>query len=211
MTLPVIVLGGGGHAKVLIDALKYHSADIIGIVDNDSEMAGNTLLGIPVIGTEDILIKYPPDKVSLVNALGSVRQTEVRKNIFEKFKEMGYMFASVVHHSCVIADDIELGEGVQIMAGAIIQPGCSIGYNAIINTHSSIDHDCEIGDHVHIAPGVTLSGEVVIGSQAHIGTGCVAIQGIEIGERCFIGAGSLILQSIPSGVTAYGVPARVVS
>jgi len=210
MTQPVIILGGGGHAKVLISVLQQLSVDIIGIVDADSKKIGSKLLNIAVIGTEDILVKYPPGSVQLVNGLGSIRRPEARKRIFKKFKKTGYEFANVVHQSCVIADDIVFGEGVQIMAGAVLQPGCSIGDNAVVNTNSSIDHDCKIGDHVHVAPGVILSGGVVIGSETHIGAGCVAIQGIEVGSRCLIGAGSLMLQNIPSDVTAYGSPAKVI-
>lgn len=209
MNLPVIVLGSGGHAKVLIEALLASSVEIVGIVDEDPAQKGKSILGIPVIGNDDTVNQYRPGAVQLVNGLGSVGVPERRREIFERFSALGYGFASVVHPSAVIASDAEIGEGAQIMAGAVIQPGSGIGRNAIINTRASVDHDCIIGDHTHIAPGVTLSGGVRVGAGAHIGTGATVIQGIDIGNDSLVGAGALVLKNVPSGVTVVGVPARV--
>lgn len=211
MTQPVIVLGGGGHAKVLVAALKLLNVCIQGIVDNNPNLHGRQLLGVDIIGGDDTLDQYAPDKIHLVNGIGSVQQTEKRKALFEEFKVRGYQFASVIHPSSVIAESVELGEGVQIMAGAVIQPGCTIGDNTIVNTRVAVDHDCRLGAHVHLAPGVTLSGGVAVGAETHIGTGASIIQGVDIGDRCVIGAASLVLNKIPSDVVAYGVPAKVIT
>ena len=210
MTLPVIIMGGGGHAKVLIAALKLLNIDILGVIDIDPKMRGARILGIEVVGDEKALTEYPAERVLLVNAIGSVRQPEQRSQLYKKYKDRGYLFAGVVHPSCIISESVEIGEGAQVMAGSIIQPGCSIGENSIINTGVSIDHDCHIGKHVHLAPGVVLSGNVFIGDETHIGTAGTVIQNVKIGERCLIGAGSLVLKKIPSDTVAYGVPAEVV-
>lgn len=207
MTLPVIVLGAGGHAKVLVDALIACSTTIIGLTDSDASKAGLSLLGVKVIGEDDSVRRYSPSDVALVNGIGSVGPTGARRALFEKFKRLGYSFATVVHPSATIASSARVGEGAQVMAGSVIQPDCTIGVNTIINTHASIDHDCVIGAHVHVAPGVTLSGGVRVGDNVHIGCGSTVLQGITIGDNCIVGAGSVVLREVPGGSKMGGVPA----
>jgi len=96
------------------------------------------------------------------------------------------------------------------MAGAVIQPGCAIGANTVVNTHTTVDHDCNLAGHVHLAPGAVLSGGVTVGEATHVGAGTTIIQGVRLGARVLIGAGSLVTQDMPDGVTAYGIPAKVV-
>lgn len=210
MSIPVIVLGAGGHAKVLIDALLLRSVNVLGIADPKLELTEKKVLGIPLIGNDDSVLQYPVNAVKLVNGLGSVGITTQRQRLFEKFKNLGYAFATVIHPSSVIASDVTVLEGTQILAGTIIQTGSYTGKNTIVNTRVSIDHGCWIGSHVHLAPGVTLSGEVQVGNGVHIGTGATVIQGIRIGKNSLIGAGSLVVKDVPEGSTVIGVPARVV-
>jgi len=204
------VLGNGGHAKVLIDILLVNHISNIGMTDSQPEKTGSKILGIPVIGSDDILAQYPPETIELANGIGTAGNPEKRIRIFQHLKEKGYRFPTVIHPSAIIAMDVVIGEGTQIMAGAIVQPGCRVGVNAIINTGAMIDHDCHIGDHVHLAPGVVLSGEVKVGNRSHIGTAAAVIQGVSIGESARIGAGAVVVSDIPLGVKAIGVPARVV-
>lgn len=210
MISTVIILGAGGHAKVLIDALLASSVVIVGIVDQDLTLKGETILGVPIIGDDEIVCGFHPTQVKLINGLGSIGLPAKRQQIFERFKGLGYSFATVVHPSAVVATGVDLGEGAQIMAGAVIQPGSRIGCNVIINTRASVDHDCMIGDHTHIAPGVTLSGGVKIGAGCHLGTSATVIQGVCIGEESLIGAGSLVLKDVARSVTVFGAPARKV-
>lgn len=210
MTTPVLVLGAGGHAKVLVEALLAGAAVVAGIVDADPKLNGMQLLGVPVLGGDELIETFPPSEILLVNGIGSVGLPVRRRELFELFKNRGYRFATVVHPSAIIASDVELEEGAQIMAGAVIQPGSRIGSNAVINTRVSVDHDCSIGAHTHIAPGVTLSGAVTVGASSHVGTGATVIQGVTIGSHSVIGAGTLVLKDVPSSVTVVGVPARVV-
>jgi len=210
MKVPIVVLGAGGHAKVLIEALRASSAELLGIVDPDLALMGRKVMGVPVLGGDDKVMQYRPDDVQLVDGVGSVTLPQRRTDLFEKFKKRGFSFATVVHPSAVVASDVELGEGAQIMAGAIIQPGTRIGRNSIINTGASVDHDCQIGDHVHVAPGVTLSGAVTVGAGTHIGTGATVVQGVRIGSGGVVGAGALVLNDVPDKVTVMGVPAKAV-
>lgn len=210
MSVPVIVLGAGGHAKVLIEALLNNGAVIAGIVDPNPVLLGTEILGVQVIGGDEVVAGYPPTDVLLVNGVGSIGRPEVRTLVFERFISQGYRFATVVHSSAVVASDVMLGEGAQVMAGVVIQPGTRIGCNAIINTRASVDHDCRVEDHSHLAPGVTLSGNVAVGAWTHVGTGATVIQGISIGANCLVGAGALVIRVVPDNTTVMGVPAREV-
>lgn len=208
MTLPVIVLGSGGHAKVLLDALRTGAASVIGLTDSDPALAGSTVLGVKILGTDDALRQFPPSAVVLVNGIGSIGPTDSRRALFEKYKRLGYTFASVIHPAAVVAPSAQLGEGVQVMAGGIVQPDCSIGDDSIVNTGASVDHDCRIGAHVHIAPGATLSGTVEVGDNVHIGTGSTVMQGVRIGAESVIGAGAVVIDDVAPRTRVAGVPAK---
>jgi len=199
MKKPVIVLGGGGHAKVLIDALRLSGVKVLGYTDRSKE-AGHAL-GVPFLGGDERVLDFSPKKVLLVNGVGSVESTKKRRDLFRSFKDKGYQFASVIHRSAVLAKTVKLGEGVQVMAGAVIQTGTVIGDNAIINTKASVDHDCRIGVHVHIAPGVVLSGGVKIGFGSHIGVGAIIVQNVVVGNRSFVKAASLVTRTYRSANT----------
>ncbi len=205
---PVIVLGAGGHAKVLLDMLRLQGQAILGVTDADAARHGASHAGYRVVGGDDAVLQHDPAGVRLVNGIGSTGDPQARRRLFDEFKRRGYVFQNVIHPSAIIAADTVLEEGTQVMAGAVIQPGSRIGMNTIINTSASVDHDCTVGAHAHLAPGVTLSGSVRIGDGTHVGTGACVIQGVAIGENCVIGAGAAVLADIPAGTRAAGVPAR---
>ncbi|MBI4191188.1 MAG: acetyltransferase [Betaproteobacteria bacterium] len=208
MALPIIVLGSGGHAKVVLDVLRLLEKNVIGLTTQDQNMFDRTLLGYRVLGDDTALARYAPSAVRLVNAVGSVQSMDERKILFEKFKALGYGFEQVIHPMAVVARDAVLDEGVHAMAGVVIQPGSHIGDNTIINTRASVDHDCEIGRHVHIAPGCTLSANVTVGDETHVGTGATIIQGLRIGRRCLVAAGAVVCRDVDDLGWVAGVPAR---
>lgn len=204
---PVIIIGNGGHARSLMDTLLIQKRVIIGYTAPEKN---HNPYNLHYLGTDEGIFAHNPESVELINALGSTSRTVVRKKLFEKMKKAGYMFSNVIHPASYLAHQVEIGEGVQIMAGAVIQPFSIISDNSIINTNVSIDHDCQIGAHCHIAPGTTISGLVTIKESTHVGTGSTIIQGVQVGSNVLIGAGSLVLKSIKSGVTVYGNPAKEV-
>ena len=210
----VILIGAGGHAKVLAEAIRLNRMTIEGatcLQASDFQLAGSQ---IAYLGADEIVLKqYRPGQVLLVNGVGSVKASHVRKKIFERFKSKGYSFASIIHPSATVGQDgVCLGEGVQILAGAVIQPGCRIGNNVILNTRASADHDCEIASHAHIAPGTTLCGHVRVGECSHIGAGATVLQNVTIPSQITIGAHSLVTRTIeePTASLYFGIPVKPV-
>lgn len=209
----IIVLCAGGHARVLVDILRRRGQAVAAMVDNDPSLHGKRIHDIEVIGSDEIVLGRDPKSVRLVNALGNVPRVGdsalvPRRRLYETFKEKGYKFIQVCSADAVVSKDVDLGEGCQIVTGAIIHTDSLIGANTIINTGAQLDHDCRIGAHSHIAPGAVLSGCVVVGNECHIGAGAVIVQGVSIGDGALVGAGALVLNDVPSGTTVLGNPAR---
>ncbi len=199
MRPPVIVIGGGSHAKVVIDTLLVGGATVAGLCDPALSPGDMGPLGIPVLGGDAALDAHPPADFVLANGIGSTGSTKLRREVFERAKASGYAFATVVHPSAIICRDVTLAEGAQVLAGAVVQPGAVLERNCLINTGASVDHDCVIGAHAHIAPGVTLCGGVRIGQGTHLGTGACVIQGIRVGGGRLVAAGSVVVADLPDG------------
>ncbi|MFN0042820.1 MAG: acetyltransferase [Alphaproteobacteria bacterium] len=205
----LIILGGGGHARVVIDALLARGATIEGLVDPALAAGGKGAFDIRVLGGDEALIGRDPASVLLANGIGSTQSTERRRARFEYFIGLGFAFVQVIHPSATLARDACLAEGAQVMAGAVLQSGTALGRNVLVNTRASLDHECRIADHVHIAPGATLSGGVAVGEGSHVGTGAIVIQGVRIGRNCLIGAGAVVLKDVPDGATLVTPQSRV--
>ncbi|MEO5378968.1 MAG: acetyltransferase [Magnetococcus sp. DMHC-6] len=208
-----LILGVGGHGRVVLDTLLIHgfAQQALGFVVPDPVVHDASICGIPLLWEEEMLRNYSPDQVVLVNGLGGVGDTEPRAKIFQKFTALGYSFLTVVHPWAVVSASAVLGPGVQVMAGAIIQTGSRVGENTIVNTRAVIDHDGQIGAHVHIAPGAVLSGGVEVGERSHIGTGATVIQGIRLGRSVLVAAGAVVVRHVADGVKVVGVPAMEIS
>lgn len=194
--LPVILIGAGGHAKVLINLLNLCGREVIGITDVGLKK-DDIFCEYKIMGDDEVIKSYETGKIELVNAIGSVPGNSLRWQIARRFFEAGYDFAKLVHPSAIVSADVEMSQGVQVMAGCVIQPGTCIGNSSIVNTGAIIDHDCNIEMNCHLAPGVTLSGTVSVGENTHIGTGTSVIQGVKIGRNCVIASGSVIYRDVP--------------
>lgn len=194
---PILLLGGGGHARVLLDVLLCLRKRVLGVVALQP-VQFNEILDLPYLGQDSAILRYSPDEVQLVNGVGavSVEGNRARKTLFLQFKEKGYTFATLVHPSATVAHAVDIQEGSQIMARAVIQPGVCIGMNTIVNTAASIDHDCSIASHVHIAPGVVMSGQVSVREAAHIGVGATLVQGIQIAKETMVRAGTVVTRDL---------------
>ncbi len=210
MNKPKLVLvGGGGHCKVIIDALRLTGKyQIAGIVDN--KIRAGELLGVKFIGGDDDLAAiYKQGCRYAFVSVGSVGACGPRQRLARQLDRIGFELPVIVHPSAVVSAGAELGAGTFVGPGAVIAPGCRIGRNVIVNTRASADHDCRLGDFVHLAPGATLSGGVEIGAKTHIGTGSAVIEYLTIGGDAIIGAGSVVVTDIPAKRKAFGNPCRV--
>lgn len=207
---PLIVLGAGGHAKVLIDALRLAGRRVLFAVDADPARHGGSVAGVSIRGGDDLVLSQAPADVLLVHGLGSTRQCEDRLRLFDRMKQHGYRFARVVHPSAVVSPTAHLAEGAQILAGAVIQTDAVLEDDVIVNTNASVDHDCRVGRHSHVGPAACLGGGVRVGERTHIGAGATIIQYRTLGAGVLVGAGAVVVRDLPDGVTAYGVPARIV-
>ena len=203
----IVIIGGGGHSKVIISILKrLNEYEIVGYTDRYNN---GDILGIPYLGKDDYLESLIKKDVRFaVLGIGQLRNYKLRLEVSEYCQSLGYHFPTVVAPTALVTEDVQLDKGVVVMDGVIINPGTKIGAFSIINTRSSIDHDCRIGKYVHIAPGVTLSGSVTVKDFTLIGTGSSVIQNVVIEERCVIGGGSAIIRNCNASRTYIGVPAN---
>lgn len=203
MNKPVIVLGAGGHAAVLVDMLRSQGVVPLALVAPAASALRAVLTDIPLWHDEGKILAHHPDEVELINGIGSLPGNTLRAEIFARYRALGYRFAGLVSAKAMVSDYAVLEEGVQVMAGAIIQAGARIGANSIINSGAIVDHDCHLGGDNHVAPGAALSGAVMTGERVHIGTGAVVIQGISIGADAVVGAGGTLTHPLGEKQIAY--------
>lgn len=187
----IILLGAGGHSKVLLDVLNILELPVRGVCDPILyEKGKNIWRGLKVLGNDKFLNSQDPKIITLVNGIGLDNKN--RKAIYNKMRNLGFSFETLVHPFAWISDTVKLGQGVQIMAGVTVQADCAIGENSILNTGCKIDHDCRIGSHVHICPGTVLCGDVKIADLVFAGAGSTILPQVEVSFGRFIKAGSLI-------------------
>ena len=206
------MLGAGGHAAVLAEILLEQNKQLIAVVSPGLIKENSPLFGLAQIESdEDLLAAYNPQNVELVNGVGSIPGNSVRSKLYTFFSDKGFDFTRVISNKAILSDFLTLEEGVQVMAGSIIQANVVVGKNSVINTGAIVDHDCIIGTNNHIAPGVTLSGGVITGADVHVGTGANVIQSIRIGRDVVIGAGTTVARDVPTGQVLIPARSRVIS
>lgn len=206
----IILVGGGGHCKSIIDTIQSSNEfNIYGIVDL-KENVGKKINNISIIDSDDNLYKY---KGSIKNAfvcIGSVGDVSIRKRIYYTLIELGYNLPKIIDKTAVLAENVRIGDGTFIGKRAIVNSDSVIGENCIINSGAIIEHDCIVEDFVHVAPGAVICGGVHIGENSHIGANSTILQYKKVGENTIIGAGSVVTKNIAREKKAYGNPCREV-
>jgi len=195
----VVVVGSGGHAKVVIATAQAAGFEVA-VVDDDPARHGGRVLGVEIEGPSAPILD-DPDQLAVL-AIGANRARQQRA------RGARCRFATIVHPSAIVHASARLGAGTVVFAGVVIQPEATLGEHVIVNTGGSIDHDCAIGDFVHVAPGVRLAGNVALGDGAFLGIGVVATPGVRVGAWTTVGAGAAIVHDLPDAIVAIGVPAR---
>jgi UDP-perosamine 4-acetyltransferase len=197
---PWILLGAGGHAKVVLGLAHALSLRVIGVCDPSLASAGDTSWrGIPVLGDDRALALQDPRGVALLNGIGHVPGGTARQRIHDKLSADGFEFPALVHPGAVVDGTATLSEGVQVMAGAVVQADVSIGAGTIVNTGARVDHDCRIGRHVHIAPGAVLCGGVDVGDLAFLAASCTVLPLVRVGGSAIVAAGAVLAKSLGAG------------
>lgn len=205
----IILIGGGGHCKSVVDTLlRQGQYNIVGIVDQEENL-GKNVSGFPIQYCDNDLEElYHKGIRSAFISLGGIGASNLRKKLFTKAKEIGFMFPNIIDPSAIVAASAIIEDGVFIGKNVVVNVDAKIGSMAIINTKAVVEHDCLIGEFSFVSIGVNLSGNVTIGANTQIGTGANVIQGISIGENSIIGAGSVVVKDIRANTQAVGVPCR---
>ena len=195
----VIVIGAGGHARVIADIVRCRGDRLLGFLDDFAQVEVNE---IPVLGTVKDYVNYP-DACFIIG----IGNAAVRRKVAEEMK--GVQWYTAIHPAAVVSGmNVCIGPGTAVMAGAIINPGATIGEHCIINTAAVVEHDNTIGDFVHISVGAKLAGTVTVGADTWVGIGTTVSNNLSICGGCMIGAGAVVVRSIQEPGTYVGVPAR---
>jgi UDP-perosamine 4-acetyltransferase len=200
----LVILGGGGHAKVVVDVLR--SAGSFKPIGYTAREPGPPLAGdVPYLGTDQYL---PTLRDKVPHAFVAIGNNATRLAIGKMLAAQGFRLPPALSAQAVISPSARIGRGAVIMPGAIVNADATVGDFVIVNTGASIDHDCVIGPGAHIAPGTSVCGSVVVGELAFVGVGASIIRGVNVGPRAIVGAGAAVVRDVPSDVTVVGVPAR---
>jgi UDP-perosamine 4-acetyltransferase len=204
----IVVLGGGGHAKVLIAILKkLCTYNILGYTDPTRH---DEILGIPYLGTDDALKAIRAERRSCAAAMGigTVRPSSLRAERRQFLEALRFALPPIIAPTAIVNEEVEVGPATVIFDGVVVNSGTRIGRGVILNTNSTIEHDCTIEDDVHVAPSATLSGGVRVGARSVVGVGATVIQAVSICAECLVGAGATVTETIVQPGVYVGTPAR---
>lgn len=201
----LILVGGGGHCKSVIDVAESAGYNILGILDVHEEV-GNSVLGYKVIGTDEEIPQYA-EKAEFIITVGFIKNPAIRIRIYKRIKEAGGKLATIIASTAHVSSYATLGEGTVVMHQAVVNAGVNIGDNCIINTFCNIEHDAMIGNQSHISTGAMVNGDCKVGKRVFIGSQSVLANGISVGEDIIVGAGSVVIKSITEKGVYTGNPA----
>jgi sugar O-acyltransferase (sialic acid O-acetyltransferase NeuD family) len=197
----IVVLGAGGHAKVVIATVRAAGGEVVAAYDDDESRWGEQILGVLITGP---MSSADLDHTPAIIAIGNNRARQ------EVAGRVNAHWVTACHPSAVIHESASIGPGSVIFAGCVVQPDATIGAHAILNTASSIDHDCVLGDFVHAGPGVRLCGGVTVDEGALLGVGAKVAPNVKVGPWSTAGAGAVCVVDVERDAVVVGVPARSV-
>lgn len=199
----MVVLGGGGHAKVVVATARAAGLQVLAAYDDDPQKWGTKILDVAVKGPLAEFLAAPGSP-----AVCAIGHNDTRRTLVERGRAADVEWVSIVHPSAVVDGSVTVREGAVVFAGAIVQPDSVIGTHAIVNTAASLDHDCVLESYVHVGPGVHVAGGVRIHEGAFLGVGAAVIPCKSIGAWSQVGAGGVVIRDVPEGDVVVGVPAH---
>lgn len=199
----LVIIGASGHGKVVADiALKLRKYEEIVFLDDNEEV--KKCMNFPVVGKSSDAKQYI-GKADFFVAIGNGK---IRRKLTEQLQQIQANIVTLIHPMAVIGENVVIGKGTAVMAGAVVNPDSKIGQGCIINTCSSVDHDCNIGDYVHVSVGAHVCGTVEIGEDIWIGAGATISNNLVLCSECIIGAGAVVVKDVEKAGTYVGIPAR---
>jgi len=208
---PLIIIGGGGHASVLVDILLLQKREILAVISPDDLSSRCVFNGISHLNSDDDVFMFPVDEVLLVNGIGILPKSSLKQKLNQYFLSHGYQFETVISENAKISPFAKIGVGVQIFSGVIIQAGTKIANHTVINSGVIIEHDCEIGQYNHIAPRATLCGQVETDDNVYIGAGATVINNIKLARNVIVGAGAIVTKALDQNQVCYPSRATIKS
>jgi sugar O-acyltransferase (sialic acid O-acetyltransferase NeuD family) len=202
MTTPVLLLGSGGHAKVVLDALIAAGHDVTGWCGPGPRVVWR---GLNPMGDDDQPWADQPARYALALGMGDLA---LRRRLFDRLSARGFAFPAIAHPAAYLAEPSVLGDGSQVMAGAVVQPDVQVGTGSIVNTGARVDHDTRIGSFSHLGPGSVLCGDVDVGDTVLLGAGATVLPGVSIGAGACVAGGAVVTGDVARGTTVMGIPAR---
>lgn len=204
----LIVLGGGGHARVVLQAAQSSGWNVVGYVDPSKRDASR--FGVRYLGDDEAKVANDGafTRCRFVLGIGSTFQAQARREIVERVKLPPERWASVTHARAIVSPTASVGPGAVVLAGAILNAGAGVGAHSIINTGAIIEYDAVIGAYVHAAPAVVVAARARIGEGSYLGIGCRVRERLTLGENVKVGMGAVVLRSVPSDRVVIGVPAK---
>lgn len=207
-TKPLILVGGGGHCKSVIEAAESQGREILGILDLP-ETVGSEVLGYPVLGTDDAMVNYV-DSAEFVITVGHIKSADLRIKLNDRIKAVGGTLGNVFASTAHISSYARIGMGTVVLHGAVVNADAVIGENCIINTLANVEHDAVIGDFCHISTGAMVNGECIVGEKTFLGSGAIMINAISLPTNSLFAAGSLIRKSFGTSGIYAGNPAHLI-
>jgi len=204
----VLILGAGGHGRVVLDILlQARTCQVLGFLDNNRDIHGRRIDGLPVFAGVGDLERVAREQ-SITGVIVAIGDNGIRRGIARQVEALDIELIRAVHPSATIARNASIGRNVVIAAGAVVCANCQVGDSVILNTGCIVDHQTMIGEGTHICPGVRVAGRVKIEPGVFIGIGATIVPSVTLGCEAIIGAGSVVLEDVPSLATVVGVPAR---
>ena len=194
-----VFVGAGGHARVLASVIDSNHGELLAVFDSNPNR--------PALDEVKNIGEYQQEKHPHAKILIAIGDNAIRERISQ---EINHTVGQAIHAKAIVDRLAKLAQGVQVIQGAVVNRGSSIGQHSIVNTNATVDHDCEVGDFVHIAPGATLCGGVKVGKGSLIGANATVLPNCIIGKNVSVGAGAVVTMNLPDNVVVAGVPAKII-